>query len=222
MLIYDKVIGAKSPDTLPYLVAGIVILVLADLVLRFSGPSCSESWQAGLDYLIGVETFRQMIFSAADFHRAFNRRGTVVASETVRLGQGFSPDRMPPSRWNCHSSSFYRRHCTARREYRPRAAGYGARFFILGWYGCRRWMKDTARRQGAYRQAADPDADAGGPQRDKTIGGESVWWGTFSGDFRRSGGGQLQHFRLIRKHEQRGSGHGNLSDWRCWRSAPSP
>ncbi|MCP5409195.1 MAG: peptidase domain-containing ABC transporter [Chromatiaceae bacterium] len=82
MLIYDKVIGAKSPDTLPYLVAGIVILVLADLVLRFLRAKLLGIVAGRLDYLIGVETFRQMIFLPP----IFTERST-VAAQLSRLKQ---------------------------------------------------------------------------------------------------------------------------------------
>ena len=82
MLIYDKVIGAKSPDTLPYLVAGIVILVLADLVLRFLRAKLLGTVAGRLDYLIGVETFRQMI----SLPPILTERST-VAAQLSRLKQ---------------------------------------------------------------------------------------------------------------------------------------
>ncbi|MCP4282940.1 MAG: ATP-binding cassette domain-containing protein [Gammaproteobacteria bacterium] len=82
MLIYDKVIGAKSPDTLPYLVAGIIILVIADLVLRYLRAKLLGSVAGRLDYLIGVETFRQMICLPP----IFTERST-VAAQLSRLKQ---------------------------------------------------------------------------------------------------------------------------------------
>jgi ATP-binding cassette, subfamily C, bacterial LapB len=82
MVVYDKVIGAKSTDTLPYLISGIAILMLADLVLRFLKAKLLGSVAGRLDYLIGVETFRQMIFLPP----LFIERST-VAAQLSRLKQ---------------------------------------------------------------------------------------------------------------------------------------
>lgn len=82
MVVYDKVIGAKSPDTLPYLVSGVAILMVADLVLRFLKAKLLGSVAGRLDYLIGVETFRQMIFLPP----LFTERST-VAAQLSRLKQ---------------------------------------------------------------------------------------------------------------------------------------
>lgn len=82
MLIYDKVIAAKSPETLPYLVAGVLILVLADLVLRYLRARLLGNMAGRLDYLIGVETFRQMI----SLPPIFTERST-VAAQLSRLKQ---------------------------------------------------------------------------------------------------------------------------------------
>ncbi|QYZ64980.1 MAG: ATP-binding cassette domain-containing protein [Gammaproteobacteria bacterium (ex Lamellibrachia satsuma)] len=82
MMIYDKVIGAKSPDTLPYLVSGVVILLLSDLVLRLLRARLLGSVAGRLDYLIGVETFRHMILLPP----LFTERSS-VAAQLSRLKQ---------------------------------------------------------------------------------------------------------------------------------------
>jgi len=82
MLIYDKVIAAESPETLPYLVGGICILVAADLVLRYLRARLLGNMAGRLDYLIGVETFRQMILLPP----LFTERST-VAAQLSRLKQ---------------------------------------------------------------------------------------------------------------------------------------
>ncbi len=82
MMVYDKVIGAKSAQTLPYLVSGVAILLLADLVLRFLRARLLGSMAGRLDYLIGVETFRQLIFLPP----LFTERST-VAAQLSRLKQ---------------------------------------------------------------------------------------------------------------------------------------
>jgi len=82
MMVYDKVIGAKSTETLPYLIAGVAILLLADLVLRLLRARLLGNVAGRLDYLIGVETFRQMIFLPP----LFTERST-VAAQLSRLKQ---------------------------------------------------------------------------------------------------------------------------------------
>jgi len=75
MVIYDKVIGTKSVDTLLYLVVGIAVLLVADLVLRYLRAQVIGSIAGRLDYLIGTETFRQLIFLPP----VFTERSTVAA-----------------------------------------------------------------------------------------------------------------------------------------------
>ncbi|MBL3529466.1 MAG: peptidase domain-containing ABC transporter [gamma proteobacterium endosymbiont of Lamellibrachia anaximandri] len=82
MMIYDKVIAAKSPDTLPYLVSGVAILLLSDLVLRMLRSRLIGRVAGRLDYLIGVETFKQMILLPP----LFTERST-VAAQLSRLKQ---------------------------------------------------------------------------------------------------------------------------------------
>jgi len=82
MLVYDKVIGPKSPETLPYLISGVTILLLADLVLRLLRARLLGYVAGRLDYLIGVETFRQLIFLPP----LYTERST-VAAQLSRLKQ---------------------------------------------------------------------------------------------------------------------------------------
>ena len=82
MVIYDKVIAAKSTETLPYLVGGIIILLLADLVFRYLRAQLLGFVAGRIDYLIGAETFRQLLFLPP----MFTERST-VAAQLSRLKQ---------------------------------------------------------------------------------------------------------------------------------------
>jgi len=82
MVIYDKVIAAKSIDTLPYLVGGIILLLLADLVFRSLRAQLLGFVAGRIDYLIGTETFRQLLFLPP----MFTERST-VAAQLSRLKQ---------------------------------------------------------------------------------------------------------------------------------------
>lgn len=82
MVIYDKVIGAKSSETLPYLIAGVAVLLVADLILRYLRAQLLGSIAGRIDYLIGTETFRQLLFLPP----VFTERST-VASQLSRLKQ---------------------------------------------------------------------------------------------------------------------------------------
>ncbi|BCG63757.1 MAG: ATP-binding cassette, subfamily C, bacterial LapB [Methyloprofundus sp.] len=62
MVIYDKVIGTRSLDSLPLLLSGIAILILADLVMRFLRAKILGAVAGRMDYLIGVETFKQLLY----------------------------------------------------------------------------------------------------------------------------------------------------------------
>ncbi len=62
MVIYDKVIGARSLDSLPLLLSGVAILIITDLVLRFLRAKILGSVAGRMDYLIGVETFKQLLY----------------------------------------------------------------------------------------------------------------------------------------------------------------
>lgn len=82
MIVYDKVIGSKSIETLPYLVTGVGILIVADLLLRLLKSRLLGALAGRLDYLIGVETFRQLLFLPP----LFTERST-VAAQLSRLKQ---------------------------------------------------------------------------------------------------------------------------------------
>lgn len=82
MVIYDKVIGAKSIETLPYLISGVAVLLATDLVLRYLRAQLLGSVAGRIDYLIGSETFRQLIFLPP----VFTERST-VAAQLSRLKQ---------------------------------------------------------------------------------------------------------------------------------------
>lgn len=82
MVIYDKVIGAKSSETLPYIIAGVGVLLFADLVLRYLRAQLLGAIAGRIDYLIGTETFRQLLFLPP----VFTERSTVSA-QLSRLKQ---------------------------------------------------------------------------------------------------------------------------------------
>ncbi len=82
MIVYDKVIGAKSMDALPYLLAGVGILIFADLVMRFLRARILGVIAGRLDYLIGTETFKQLIYLPP----LYTERSTVTA-QLSRLKQ---------------------------------------------------------------------------------------------------------------------------------------
>ncbi len=62
MIIYDKVIGTRSLESLPLLLSGIAILIMADLVMRFLRAKLLGAVAGRMDYLIGVETFKQLLY----------------------------------------------------------------------------------------------------------------------------------------------------------------
>lgn len=82
MIIYDKVIGSKSLESLPYILSGVAILVVTDLVLRNRKAKAMGAVAGRLDYLIGVETFKQLLFLPP----MFTERSTVSA-QLSRLKQ---------------------------------------------------------------------------------------------------------------------------------------
>ncbi len=61
MVVYDKVIGSHSSDSLPYMIAGISILLLADLLLRNLRARLLGHVAGRLDYLIGTSVFQQLL-----------------------------------------------------------------------------------------------------------------------------------------------------------------
>ncbi len=82
MVIYDKVIGAKSAETLPFLITGAAILLAADLGLRYLRAKLLGITAGRLDYLIGVETFKRMLYLPP----LYTERST-VAAQLSRLKQ---------------------------------------------------------------------------------------------------------------------------------------
>lgn len=82
MMIYDKVIGAKSLDSLPMILSGVAILIVSDLILRYQKAKALGAIAGRLDYLIGVETFKQLLFLPP----AFTEKST-VAAQLSRLKQ---------------------------------------------------------------------------------------------------------------------------------------
>ncbi len=62
MLIYDKVIGAKSLQALPMILSGAAILIAADFALRYFRANLLGHVAGRIDYLIGVETFKKLLY----------------------------------------------------------------------------------------------------------------------------------------------------------------
>lgn len=82
MVIYDKVIGAKSLESLPMILVGVAILIVSDLLLRYQKAKVMGAIAGRLDYLIGVETFKQLLFLPP----MFTEKST-VAAQLGRLKQ---------------------------------------------------------------------------------------------------------------------------------------
>jgi len=82
MVIYDKVIGARSLDSLPLLLSGVAILICADLVLRFLRAKILGAVAGRMDYLIGVETFKQLLYLPP-----INTERSTVAAQLSQLKQ---------------------------------------------------------------------------------------------------------------------------------------
>jgi ATP-binding cassette subfamily C protein/ATP-binding cassette subfamily C protein LapB len=75
MLVYDKVIGSKSLDTLPYMIAGIGIALSADFGFRYLRAKLIGAIAGRMEYLIGLESFRQLI----QIPPVYTERSTVAA-----------------------------------------------------------------------------------------------------------------------------------------------
>ncbi len=82
MLIYDKVIGSRSEDTLPYLLAGVSLVLLVDFGLRQLRARLLGTVAGRIDYLIGVETFKHLLYMPP----LFTERSS-VAAQLSRLKQ---------------------------------------------------------------------------------------------------------------------------------------
>lgn len=61
MLVYDNIIGSKTTDALPYMIAGVAIALLCELALRHLRAKSLGLIAARLDYLIGTATFGQLL-----------------------------------------------------------------------------------------------------------------------------------------------------------------
>ncbi|MCG8378058.1 MAG: peptidase domain-containing ABC transporter [Proteobacteria bacterium] len=61
MTVYDKVIGSKSIDTLPYLVSGIAFALCIELFIRLLRANTLARVSGRIDFLIGSLSFRQII-----------------------------------------------------------------------------------------------------------------------------------------------------------------
>ncbi len=61
MFIYDRVIGAQSARALPYIIAGIALVLAADVILRGLRSRLMGFIAGRLDYLLGVATFDRIL-----------------------------------------------------------------------------------------------------------------------------------------------------------------
>ena len=82
MLIYDKVIGSRSDETLIYILSGIAIVLFVDFGLRQLRAKLLGSIAGRIDYLIGVETFKQLLYMPP----IYTERSS-VAAQLSRLKQ---------------------------------------------------------------------------------------------------------------------------------------
>lgn len=80
MLIYDKVVGAHSLRSLPFLAAGIAIILLGDMRLRAIRAEIIASVAGRLDYLTGVAAFEKIL----SFPPAMTESAT-VSTQMARL-----------------------------------------------------------------------------------------------------------------------------------------
>lgn len=61
MTVYDKIIGTRTTDALPYLVAGVVLVLGCELLLRQLRSKTLGLIAARLDYSVGTATFRRLL-----------------------------------------------------------------------------------------------------------------------------------------------------------------
>ena len=61
MIVYDKVIGSKSLDSLPYLLVGVAVVIGMDLGMRLLRARILGHIAGRIEYLLGVNTFRQIL-----------------------------------------------------------------------------------------------------------------------------------------------------------------
>ncbi|MES9880074.1 MAG: peptidase domain-containing ABC transporter [Sedimenticola sp.] len=82
MMVYDKVIGAGSIEALPMMLGGIFSALGADMALRYLRAKLLGNMAGRMDYLIGVETFKQLLHLPP----LFTERSS-TASQLSRLKQ---------------------------------------------------------------------------------------------------------------------------------------
>lgn len=82
MLIYDQVIGTRSLDSLKYILVGVAIVLFADFGFRQLRARLIGTVAGRLDFLIGVETFRQLL----NIPPLYTERSS-VAAQLARLRQ---------------------------------------------------------------------------------------------------------------------------------------
>ncbi|MEM7251519.1 MAG: peptidase domain-containing ABC transporter [Pseudomonadota bacterium] len=62
MVVYDKVIGTGTLDSLPFLAGGMVFALAVELGMRLLRARTLGLIAGRLDYIVGVETFRQILY----------------------------------------------------------------------------------------------------------------------------------------------------------------
>ena len=82
MVVYDNVIGARSTSSLPYLVGGLSVAFCIELVLRILRSKTIGMVAGRLDYIIGVETLKKLLYLPPQL----TERAT-VSSQLSRLKQ---------------------------------------------------------------------------------------------------------------------------------------
>jgi ATP-binding cassette subfamily C protein LapB len=82
MVVYDNVIGARSISSLPYLMGGLSVALGVELVLRILRSRTIGMVAGRLDYIIGVETLKKLLYLPPQL----TERAT-VSSQLSRLKQ---------------------------------------------------------------------------------------------------------------------------------------
>jgi ATP-binding cassette subfamily C protein/ATP-binding cassette subfamily C protein LapB len=82
MVVYDNVIGARATNSLPFLVGGLSIALGVELVLRMVRSKTIGMVAGRLDYIIGVETLKKLLYLPPQL----TERAT-VSSQLTRLKQ---------------------------------------------------------------------------------------------------------------------------------------
>ncbi len=82
MVVYDNVIGARSTGSLPYLIGGLSVALGIELVLRILRSKTIGMVAGRLDYIIGVETLKKLLYLPPQL----TERAT-VSSQLSRLKQ---------------------------------------------------------------------------------------------------------------------------------------